>query len=88
MALLLVFAAIAPDRDRDKHRKFDLPGALSVTLGVTLVVFALVQGLGLGWTSPTLLTGAATGLLLVGDFAVIEQRSRDPLMPSRAAAKP
>ena len=49
MALLLVFAVIAPDRDRDKHRKFDLPGALSVTLGVTLVVFALVRGPGLGW---------------------------------------
>ena len=83
MALLLVFAAIAPDRDRDKHRTFDLPGALSVTLGVTLVVFALVQGPGLGWTSPAILIGAAAGLLLVAGFAVIERRSRDPLMPPR-----
>lgn len=85
-ALLLVFAVIAPHRDRDKHRKFDLPGALSVTLGVTLVVFALVQGPGLGWTSPAILTGAAAGLLLVGGFAVIERHSRDPLMPPRLLA--
>ena len=82
-ALLLVLAVIAPDRDHDRHRKFDLPGALSVTLGVTLVVFALVQGPGLGWTSPAILTSAAAGLLLAGGFAVIERRSRDPLMPPR-----
>jgi MFS family permease len=84
--LLLAFAVIVPDRDRDKHRKFDLPGALSATLGVTLVVFALVQGAGFGWTSPTILTGAATGLLLMGCFAVIERRSCDPLVPPRLLA--
>src|SRR5207247_6663731 len=74
------------DRERDKHRKFDLPGALSATLVVTLVVSALVQGPGWGWTSPAILTGAATGLVLAGCFAVIERRSRDPLVPPRLLA--
>src|SRR5262249_27171689 len=40
-ALLLAFALIPPDQARGKGREFDLPGALSVTLGVTLIVFAL-----------------------------------------------
>jgi MFS family permease len=82
-ALLLAFAVIPPDRAREKGRTFDLPGALSVTLGVTLIVFALVQGPGLGWLSPGILASAAAGLLLVGAFAIIERRSHDPLMPPR-----
>ena len=42
-APLLAFALIRPDRARERGRNFDLPGALSVTLGVTLIVFALVR---------------------------------------------
>lgn len=85
-ALLLAFALIAPDRKRDKERKFDLPGALSVTLGVTLIVFALVGGPGLGWGSPITLVSAATGLLLLAAFAIVERRGSDPLMPPRMLA--
>lgn len=82
-ALLLAFVLIPPDGGREKGRKFDLPGALSVTLGVTLVVFALIQGPGLGWLSPGILVSAAAGLLLIGAFVIIERRSHDPLMPPR-----
>ena len=31
---------------------FDLPGALTATSGVTLLVFALVRGPNVGWGSP------------------------------------
>lgn len=87
-ALLLAFVLIPQDREREKGRKFDLPGALSVTLGVTLVVFALVQGPGLGWLSPAILVSAAAGLLLIGAFIIIERRSDDPLMPPRLLSNP
>ncbi|WP_245699599.1 MFS transporter [Streptomyces roseifaciens] len=82
-ALLLAFALIPKDRPRDRGRGFDLPGALSVTLGVTSIVFALVQGPVLGWLSPGILFGAAAGLLLLGVFALIERNSSDPLVPPR-----
>jgi MFS family permease len=59
-----------------------------VTLGVTLIVFALVQGPGLGWLSPGILGSAVLGLLLLGAFAVIERRSPDPLMPPGLLASP
>jgi MFS family permease len=87
-ALLLAFVLIPPDGEREKGRKFDLPGALSVTVGVTLIVFALVQGPGLGWLSPGILVSAAAGLLLFGAFVIIERRSHDPLMPPRLLANP
>jgi MFS family permease len=82
-ALLLAFVLIPPDGEREKGRNFDLPGALSVTFGVTLIIFALVQGPGLGWLSPGILVSAAAGLLLIAAFAIIERRSHDPLMPPR-----
>lgn len=82
-ALLLAFVLIPPDGEWEKARKFDLPGALCVTLGVTLVVFALVQGPALGWLSPGILISAVAGLLLIGAFALIERHGVDPLMPQR-----
>ncbi|MCX4546216.1 MFS transporter [Streptomyces sp. NBC_01565] len=85
-ALLLAFVLIPKDPQRDRTRRFDLPGALSVTLGVTLIVFALVQGPGLGWLSPGILFSAAAGLLLLGVFAFVERRSSDPLVPPRLLA--
>ena len=86
IAMLLAFALIAADRERDRGRSFDLPGALSATLGVTLLVFALVQGPNLGWGSPAILASMAASLLLLVAFAVIERRSRDPLLPPRLLA--
>jgi predicted MFS family arabinose efflux permease len=51
-----------------------------------LLVFALVQGPEAGWSSPGILIAAAAGLLLLGLFRIIEQRSRDPLVPLRLLA--
>jgi MFS family permease len=82
-ALVLTFALIEADRPRDTARSFDLPGALSVTGAVTLLVFALVQGPNLGWTSPWIIAAIAVGLPLLGAFAIIERRNRDPLVPAR-----
>ena len=56
---------IAADRRaRPTRRSFDLPGALSATLGVTLLVFALVQGPELGWGSPAVVGAPPPAALL------------------------
>jgi MFS family permease len=86
LAVLLAFLLIAADPEPELRRRFDLPGALSVTLGVTLLVFALVQGPRFGWGSPGILAAAAAGLLLLGALVIIERSSRDPLIPSRLLA--
>jgi len=86
LAAVSAFTVIAPDGARETGRRFDLPGALSATLAVTLLVFALVQGPGLGWDSPAILGSAAAGLLLLGALVLIERRSRDPLVPPRLLA--
>jgi MFS family permease len=85
-ALIGAFVLIEADQDRDRDRRFDLPGALTSTGGVTLLVFALVQAPDVGWSSPWILAAAVAGLTLLAAFAVIERRSRDPLMPPRLLA--
>jgi EmrB/QacA subfamily drug resistance transporter len=86
IAALVAFAVIPADGSRDATRRFDLPGALSATAGITLLVFALVQGPRLGWGSPGILASVAAGAMLLVALVAIERRSRDPLVPPRLLA--
>jgi EmrB/QacA subfamily drug resistance transporter len=62
-------------------RSFDIPGAVTVTAGLALLVYALVNAVNAGWgsTETLLLLGGAIALLAA--FLAIELRSRAPLMP-------
>ncbi|GAA1951988.1 MFS transporter [Kitasatospora viridis] len=82
-AVVLVGALLFVPRDPavTERRRFDLPGALTVTAGATLLVFGLVQGPVSGWGSATGISAFVLAVLLLGLFAVIESRSADPLMP-------
>jgi MFS family permease len=82
-ALVLTLVLIDVDRPRDAARSFDLPGTLSATGALLLLVFALVQGPDHGWSTPPIVAALAVGLLLLGVFTVVERRSRDPLVPGR-----
>ena len=85
-ALILTPWLIEADPPRDVNGVFDLPGALSATGAITLLVFALVQGPNLGWGSPGIVAAAASGLALSALFIVVERRSPDPLVPARLLA--
>lgn len=65
------------------HQRLDAAGAVTVTLGLMLAVYAVVGGNEAGWTSVRTLglLGAAAGLL--GLFLAIEARSALPLVPLR-----
>jgi len=63
------------------HRRFDLAGAVTVTAGLSLLVYAVVTVASHGWASATtigLLAGAAA---LLAAFVVTEARSAAPLLP-------
>jgi EmrB/QacA subfamily drug resistance transporter len=65
----------------EKHNDLDLPGAISVTAGLMLLVYGLVEAPSHGWTSGSTLAylGSAVALLLF--FVWNESRVRRPLMP-------
>ncbi|HET7554579.1 MAG TPA: DHA2 family efflux MFS transporter permease subunit [Gaiellaceae bacterium] len=62
---------------------FDLPGALSITAGLMLLVYATTRATTDGWTAPVTLALFGVSVLLVAAFVAIELRSPAPLLPLR-----
>jgi EmrB/QacA subfamily drug resistance transporter len=83
LVALAALAIIPRDEGGREARHFDIPGALTVTGGATLLVFVLVQGPEQGWGDPVLVAAAVAALALLALFALIEARTADPLMPPR-----
>jgi EmrB/QacA subfamily drug resistance transporter len=59
----------------------DIPGALTATLGIASLIYALTRGNTNGWADGGTLTAFAAGAVLLLAFAVIERRGRAPLLP-------
>jgi EmrB/QacA subfamily drug resistance transporter len=80
-AALLAPRTLHESRAEDGTTTFDLPGAVTVTAGLSLLVYAVVDTVNSGWGSTaTLLRLAGAAVLLIA-FLGIELRSRHPLMP-------
>src|SRR3954469_7749030 len=81
--LALALRLLPESRDPSVTRSFDLPGALTVTSGLALLMYALVDAPNAGWESArTISLFALAGVLLIS-FVAIEQRAREPLLPLR-----
>ncbi|MGI8920431.1 MAG: MFS transporter [Solirubrobacteraceae bacterium] len=65
----------------DALRSFDIPGAVTVTAGLALLVYALVDAVNVGWGSTATIVKIAAAAALLVAFLVIELRGRHPLMP-------
>ena len=81
LAIFLAPRLLPESRDEVEHRTFDLPGAFTVTAGLALLVYTIVDAESAGWTSGQTLGLGAVALALIGTFLVIESRTRAPLMP-------
>ncbi|OXM85510.1 MFS transporter [Paenibacillus rigui] len=64
-------------------RHFDAAGTISVTAGMILIVYYLIQSPVKGWGSIETLTFGLIGAVLLLLFVVIENRTKDPLIPFR-----
>jgi EmrB/QacA subfamily drug resistance transporter len=65
------------------HRHFDFPGAISVTSGLMLLVYATSRAAIHGWGAPGTLAFFAGAAALILAFVAIELRSPSPLLPLR-----
>ena len=81
LVLPAVFRLIEGERTRRRLENFDAPGALLVTGGMLLLVYALVKAPIAGWGTARTLgeLGGAAALLVV--FVVNELKQREPLAP-------
>jgi EmrB/QacA subfamily drug resistance transporter len=62
-------------------RNFDVLGAVTVTAGLTLLVYGLVATDSHSWTSPTVLLSLAGAAVLLLGFIAVERRAASPLLP-------
>src|SRR6478735_1815335 len=85
VAALVLVAAIRfiprGERVARAGRKFDIPGALTITAAMLLLVYTVVSAQQAGWGSARTIGSFAAVAVLLGAFTVIERRSRDPLVP-------
>lgn len=81
VCLALVPVLLAETRERHRRRPLDLPGAVTATAGLMLLVYGLTEAEEAGFSSPGTLAVLATSLALVGAFVFVEHRAVDPLVP-------
>src|SRR2546427_60807 len=81
VAAFLAYRYIALDGGRAAGTRLDVPGAVTVTVGLVLLVYALTNAASVGFN--TLQTGVPLGLsaLVLAGVFVIENRSTPPPVP-------
>jgi EmrB/QacA subfamily drug resistance transporter len=85
--LLITVAAVVLSGDAGGRRggeRFDVAGAVTVTGGLLLLVYALSRAADVGWGSASTLGLLTASVLLLTAFGLIEARSRSPLLPGPA----
>jgi EmrB/QacA subfamily drug resistance transporter len=82
IVVFLLTPRIVPESRRDaEERHYDALGAVLVSAGLALLVYAISEAPNVGWgTARTILLLIASVALLIG-FLVNERRVHDPLMP-------
>ncbi|HUA44883.1 MAG TPA: MFS transporter [Solirubrobacteraceae bacterium] len=82
----LIAAALAPrmlgeSRRQEAGNSFDIAGAVAVTGGLALLVYAVVDAVNVGWGATQTIACLAAAVVLLIAFVAIELRQHDPLMP-------
>src|SRR5439155_16555045 len=65
------------------HRRFDAWGAITVTGGLALLVYAISKAPDVGWGSARTILLLIASVAILAVFTALELRSRAPLMPFR-----
>ncbi len=88
-ATAIIAYAVVVDRRRGSDRSFDIPGAVTLTVGQMVLVYGVVQAGLRSWHSGQALIPILVGLALLGLFGLIESRwASDPLIPFKDLTKP
>jgi EmrB/QacA subfamily drug resistance transporter len=82
-AVALAPRLLPEGRDLAGVRSFDLAGAVSVTAGLALLIYAVVDAPEAGWGSTQTLGLGAISLALIAAFVAIEAAAKRPLLPLR-----
>lgn len=81
LAGLLAVPRLVAESRNPGQPGFDVAGAVTITAGMTALVYTLLEGGSYGWTSPTTIGLFTAAAVLLAAFAVIESKAAVPLVP-------
>jgi EmrB/QacA subfamily drug resistance transporter len=79
-AVVVTLFAAHESRDETVGRTVDLPGIAGITVSLTALVFALVEGNSWGWGSPKIIGLLALSVVALAAFVVVEKRAVAPVV--------
>jgi EmrB/QacA subfamily drug resistance transporter len=88
LVLMVLLLRMVPRASGRAGGRTDLTGALSVTTGLCLVVYALTRGATSGWDEAPTLVALCGGGALLAAFITRQLTARDPLVPRSLFATP
>lgn len=80
-AAAIIGCLAVPESRSMMHTKLDVPGAITGTIGMIALVFAIIEGLVRGWDSPLIIGSFIVAAVAWTLFIVIERRTEQPLLP-------
>jgi EmrB/QacA subfamily drug resistance transporter len=83
IAFALTPGLVPESRSEGAPRHFDTAGAATITGGLSVLAYALLDAGTAGWGSTKTIGLLALAVVLIAAFVVIEQRSKAPLVPLR-----
>jgi len=82
IAVLLAIPFVRESRATG-NTSYDIPGAITATLGLVSVVYGITKAGSVGWGATSTLTFLGIGVVLLIIFIVIESKTSHPLLPLR-----
>lgn len=81
LAVLAIAPTVIKESRPATRPKLDLPGAVTVTLGLLALIYGLTRAGEHGWGSASALVWLAAGVLLLIVFYAVESKAAGPLVP-------
>jgi EmrB/QacA subfamily drug resistance transporter len=80
VTFLAALRLVPESKDEHAHRGYDIAGAVTVTGGLMVLVYGLVNSATHGWSSTATIVSFVASAALLTAFVLIEQRSAEPLV--------
>src|SRR3954451_14742678 len=79
-AVAVTLYAAPESRDESTRHRVDWPGIATLSIGLTALVLALVEGNAWGWGSVRIVSLLVTAVIGIGAFLVLEPRVSEPMV--------
>lgn len=81
LAAAIASQRYVPESRSDEKAHYDIPGALTASIGLAALVYAMTKAGENGWGNSTTLVCLAVAAVLLVSFVLIEQRVSEPMLP-------